>query len=257
MITFPEVDKDILRAKVYFALKTRSLSPENWENILSASIGATWIPGDKYLADGVKDDWALNIKTISMKPRALKTDPYDFQSRPESFPSSQQVVQRRINLPAKVNETFTSPAVIGYESLKNYADFVKDSHDKFNTSRVLDVLARHGISRCGKKYLVTVSLFDHCFLQSADINWVEKLGGPNSKQKGRRVSVDGYVGENLVVRRNGSNSGIYQTNLIFWLQLDSCHNCFEISVPLPELLEFDLQSTLNEIDNSNFLLLAR
>ena len=54
------IDIEMLKVQVYFGLKNNSLSAENWEAIICESMGATWVAGDKYLADGVFDRYPFS-----------------------------------------------------------------------------------------------------------------------------------------------------------------------------------------------------
>ena len=245
------IDKDELKARVYFGLKTNSLSAENWEQVICEAMGAKWIEGDKYLADGVLDEYCLNIKTLGFNPTILKTkDNRDFLSDPEKFsPDSQMMIQRRTNLPVDLDEQTSTPAEIGRATLKGFEDFVQESHDKFGTTKVLDVIVRHGIDRTQKNYLVDVDVFEHHFYDSASLEWKEVIGGSKSRQAGKRVAVEGFKGDRLVARRNGSNSGLYQTNYLIYKDLTKSEQNYTILVPLPAPLSFDKKSILKEIAN--------
>lgn len=245
------LDTDELKARVYFGLKANSLSAENWEQVICEAMGAEWIEGDKYLADGVLDEYCLNIKTLGFKPTILKTkDNRDFLSDPEKFsPDSQMMIQRRTNLPVDLDEQTSTPAEIGRATLKGFEDFVQESHDKFGTTKVLDVIVRHGVDRTQKNYLVDVDIFEHHFYDPASLTWKEVMGGSKSRQAGKRVAVEGFEDHRLVARRNGSNSGLYQTNYLIYKDLTKSEQNYTISVPLPAPLTFDRESILAEIAN--------
>lgn len=243
------INLDELTARVYFGLKSNSLSAENWEQVLCKSMGAKWIEGDKYLADGVLDEYCLNIKTLSFKPTILKTkDNRDFLSDPEKFsPDSQMMIQRRTNLPVDLDEQTSTPAEIGRATLKGFEDFVQESHDKFGTTKVLDVIVRHGVDRIQKNYLVDVDIFEHYFYDPSNLEWKEVIGGSKSRQAGKRVAVEGFDQGKIVARRNGSNSGLYQTNYLIYKDLTKSTKNYTFSVPLPSLLTFNQKEILKEI----------
>lgn len=247
------IDSDELKARVYFGLKTNSLSAENWEEVICHAMGATWIEGDKYLADGILNNHILNIKTLGFKPTILKTKTSrDFLSEPERFsPNSQMMIQRRTNLPVDLDEQTSTPEEIGAATLKGFEDFVQESYEKFKgTNNVLDVVVRHGVDYTQKNYIVDVDIFDHHFYDAKKLKWREVLGGGKSRQAGKRVAVEGFDGDQLVARRNGSNSGLYQTNYLIYKDLTKSQHNYTISVPLPGLLDFDKKSILNEIKNA-------
>jgi len=245
------IDTDMLRAQVYFGLKNNSLSAENWEAVICESMGARWVEGDKYLADGILDNNILNIKTLKINPQILKTkDNRDFLSNPDRFdPENQMMIQRRTNLPVNIDEQQNSPAEIGSATLSGFESFVKESYDKFpGTNNVLDVIVRHGIDKTGTKYLVDVDIFDHVFYNPAELEWTEVLGGNASRQAGKRVAVEGRKNGKLVARRNGSNSGLYQTNYLIYKDLTKSTVNYTVEVPIPKKNVFEKQSLLQEID---------
>lgn len=242
------LDTDELKARVYFGLKANSLSAENWEQVICQAMNAKWIEGDKYLADGILGNDILNIKTLSFKPDILKTkENRDFLSDPERFsPESQMMIQRRTNLPVDLDDQTSTPEQIGRATLKGFEDFVQESHDKFNTNGTLDVIVRHGVDRTQTKYLVDVDIFPHHFYDPDSLTWKEIIGGSKSKQAGKRVAVEGFDGDRLVARRNGSNSRLSTCYLIY-KDLTKSEQNYTISVPLPAPLTFDRQSILAEI----------
>lgn len=244
------IDTDELKARVYFGLKANSLSAENWEQVICEAMGAEWIEGDKYLADGVLGEYALNIKTLGFKPTILKTkENRDFLSDPEKFgPNSQMMIQRRTNLPVNLDEQTSTPEQIGQATLKGFEDFVKESHAKFGTSKTLDVIVRHGVDKTQTKYLVDIDIFEHHFYDASKLKWREVMGGSKSRQAGKRVAVEGFDGSRLVGRRNGSNSGLYQTNYLIYKDLTQSENNYTISVPLPAPLSFNKEEILKEIN---------
>ena len=75
------------------------------------------------------------------------------------------------------------------------------------------------------------------------------MGGSKSRQAGKRVAVEGFKGDRLVARRNGSNSGLYQTNYLIYKDLTKSEQNYTILVPLPAPLSFDKKSILKEIAN--------
>ena len=240
----------MLKVQVYFGLKNNSLSAENWEAIICESMGATWVAGDKYLADGVFDRYILNIKTLKMTPEILKTkESRDFLSHPGNFkPENQMMIQRRTNLPVEIDEQQNTPAEIGRATLEGFEDFVAESYAKFpGTDKVLDVIVRHGVDRSEKRYLVDIDIFEHTFYDPAQLEWREVVGGSRSRQRGKRVAVEGYFNSKLVAQRNGSNSGVYQTNYLIYKDLTKSKNNYTIDIPLPAPLAFNKDQLLSEM----------
>ena len=247
------INIDELKARVYFGLKTNSLSAENWEEVICHAMGATWVEGDKYLADGILNNNILNIKTLGFKPSIKKkVESRDFLSHPvkEFDPTSQMMIQRRTNLPVELDEQTSTPEQIGNATLKGFEDFVQESYDKFpGTNNVLDVVVRHGLDRTQSRYLVDVDIFNHYFYNADELEWREVLGGAKSRQAGKRVAIEGYDYGKIVARRNGSNSGLYQTNYLIYKDLTRSKHNYTISIPLPSLIDFDKNVLLNEIES--------
>jgi hypothetical protein len=253
------IDTDILKAQVYFGLKQNSLSAENWELVICEAMAATWIEGDKYLADGVLNNHILNIKTLSFKPSIKKKiKSRDFISDPYSSefdPTSQMMIQRRTNLPVDLDEQTSTPLEIGAATLNGFKSFVQESYDKFpGTNNVLDVVVRHGVDHTQTRYLVDIDIFDHNFYDPNKLVWTEVAGGSKSRQAGKRVAVEGFMNKKLVARRNGSNSGLYQTNYLIYKDLTKSTHNYTISVPIPSLLAFDKDAVLKEIQQQEDML---
>tara|TARA_B110000503_G_scaffold40270_1_gene66154 strand:+ start:267 stop:1031 length:765 start_codon:yes stop_codon:yes gene_type:complete len=253
------IDTDTLKAQVYFGLKQNSLSAENWETVICEAMSATWIEGDKYLADGVLNNHILNIKTLRFKPSIKKKiKNRDFISDPfssEFDPTNQMMIQRRTNLPVKLDEQRSTPLEIGTATLTGFENFVQESYDKFpGTNNVLDVVVRHGIDRTQTRYLVDVDIFDHHFYNPAKMVWTEVFGGSKSRQASKRIAVEGFMNNKLVARRNGSNSGLYQTNYLIYKDLTKSTHNFTISIPIPSLLAFDKDAVLKEIQQQEDML---
>lgn len=247
------IDKNELKARVYHSLKTNSLSAETWEQIICESMKAKWILGDKYLADGILSNHILNIKTLGFNPSIKKrVENRDFLSHPEKEfdPTNQMMIQRRTNLPVDLDEQTSTPKEIGTATLEGFKDFVQESYDKFNgTNNILDVVVRHGIDRTQTRHLVDVDIFNHHFYNADKLEWIEVLGGGKSRQAGKRVAIEGYTKDGkLVARRNGSNSGLYQTNYLIYKDLTKSKNNYTVSVPLPTSIQFNLNQVLAEIE---------
>ena len=247
------IDKDMLRTKVFFAIRNSMdgrIDPIHWEQIVCAAMGAQWIDGDKFLADGVLGRYILNIKTKKIDPvRPKRLESRDFLSHPDKFkPESVELIQRRTNLPVELDEQQNTPAEIGAATLNGFREFVRASLDQFpGTDTVLDVIVRHGEDHSGNRYLVDIDIFEHHYYDPAELEWREVIGGPNSKQRGKRVAVEGFDNGRIVARRNGSNSGLYQTNYLMYKDLTVCENNHTVDIPMPPPPPFNKAALLEEI----------
>jgi hypothetical protein len=247
------LDTDDLKARVFHSLKYSSLSSDTWEQIICSSMSATWVPGDKYLADGIYLNNILNIKTLSFNPSIKKKkENRDFLSHPnkEFDPTCQMIIQRRTNLPLNLDEQISSPYEIGEATLNGFVEFVNQSYKKFQgTNNTLDIIVRHGVDKTEKKYLVDIDIFDHQFHDPKTLQWDEVFGGQKSRQAGKRIAIEGYKDGKIVARRNGSNSGLYQTNYLIYKDLTKSEINYTLSIPLPKLINFDKDDTLKEIED--------
>jgi hypothetical protein len=245
------LDLDITKAAVFHALKHGGPSSDVWEQIICEAMGATYVPGDKYLADGIYLNNVLNIKTLKFNPSIKKRKASrDFLSNTdrEFDPSNQMIIQRRTNLPPNLNEQTSTPAEIGKATLDGFVEFVDQSYKKFQgTNNVLDVIVRHGVDRTEKKYLIDIDIFDHEFHDPKTLKWSAVLGGENSRQAGKRIAIEGYKNGILVARRNGSNSGLYQTNYLIYKNLTKSTCNYTVAIPLPNLIKYNKDDCLKEI----------
>jgi len=241
------VNLDILKTKVFYALKTNNLSSENWELIVCDSLDAMHIPGDKYLADGVYGTSNLNIKTLNFHPQIRKNRPSrDFISHPEYFSPVLELVQRRVGLP-HLNDMTEDPAVIGKETIDNFKAFEQESFDKFDTTNTIDVIVRHGVDRTQKKYIVDMFIEEHIHPTASELNWQENLHGPNSKYKGRQ-SVIGFKNNKKIVARNSSGTGRQQNCYLIFRDINRVEHRETIVLPLPERIVYDHIKLLEEIN---------
>ena len=237
---------DILKTKVYYALKTNSLSSENWEQIICDSLGAIWIEGDKYLADGILKENNLNIKTIHFHPQIRTTKPSrDFIHNPEHYDPVLELVQRRVGLP-HLNDMIEDPYVIGKATIENFKRFERESFEKFNTTKTLDVIIRHGIDRTEKNYLVDVFVEDHIHPDADELDWIENLHGVKSKYKGRQ-SVIGVKNNKKIIARNSSGTGRQQNCYLIFRDIRRIEHRETIKLPIPERLNYEHNKLLEEI----------
>lgn len=247
------INGKLLQAQVYWRLKNNSLSAENWEHTICDAMGARWIPGDRFLADGVLGKNCLNIKTLKQTPTILKTKPSrDFVNDPHSYPNtSVEMIQRRTALPASVDERTATPLEIGRATLRGFCDFERESFQEFGCTRTLDVVVRHGVDRTQTEYLVEVSVQPHHHPDADSMTWREVLGGARSKRAGERVRIEGFEGNTIRAARNGSNAGVYQTNYIIWKDLSRAEHTTTVRLPLPRADQFDLERVIKEMEQNH------
>lgn len=245
------INLDELKARVYHGLKTNSLSAENWECVICDAMGAEWIPGDTYLADGVLDNYVLNIKTLKQVPTILKTkENRDFLSHPQYFKPNDVVMdQRRTGISSmRLDEHTCNPLEIGIATFESFEQTAQKSFNKFSgTDTVLDVVVRYGEDRNQQNFLVDVDIFEHVFHNAYDLEWREVLGGNRSQHAKERVAVEGFFNDQLVARRVCGHVRYKATMYQIAKDLTKSENNFTISVPLPNQVKFDRDEILAEI----------
>jgi hypothetical protein len=249
------IDRNEFLARVYFAIKTNSLSSEMWEEIVCHTMGAEHIPGDKALADGVLHNYCLNIKALQQTPiQRKRTINSDFLSHPnlrQFSRSNVACIQRRTSLPGEMDEHIATPSEIGAATLAGFEAFAQDSHRKFGTNKVLDVIIRHGVNHNNTRYLAEINLSEHSFYNASDLVWDEEVGGSRSKQRGRRVSVRGYLDGKIVAKRISGSATSYQTTYWIYKDLNKSFETVVIEIPLPSTIKYNQQEILAEIAKAN------
>ena len=249
------LNKKLLEELVHFDLKRGEITSDDWENIICDTMGAKWIKGKRYLADGILDNNVLNIKTLGFKPSIKKkVESRDFLSHPvkEFDPTSQMIIQRRTNLPPELDES-SDPCEIGKATLRGFEEFAQESHDKFGTTNVLDVIVRHGVDRTQKNYLAEININDHQYYNAEELEWCEKIAGAKSKQRDKRVAIEGWKNGKKLVSRISANGGRTQTNYLKYLDLTTFKQRLSVSVPIPKTLPFVPEQERQEIDQARRL----
>ena len=244
-----ELNEETLKARVFHALEINNLNPEEWEKIICDAMDAAQLAGKIYF-DGILVKSCLNIKTLKQNPTILKRkENRDFLSNTEHFPRNVTWVQRRTNLPPHIDEFTSSPSEIINATFESFKKFEDRSYKKFDTTNTLDVVVRYGIDKTGNRYIVDVDILNHKYYDINDLECKEVLGGKKSLQANKRVAVEAYLDNKIVAKRNGSNSGIYQTNYVIYRDLDeSIHDCtINIPMPKPKPLTYNREKVLQDI----------
>lgn len=243
------MDQTLLRDLVFSRLKLGSISGDDWEEYFCDATQADWIKGDKYLADGVWNDAVLNIKSLFLTPKNTKAVRRDFISHPNASVfniQNQRIAQRRSNLPKNLDEQSSPPYRIGNAMIEDFDRFVKESHDKFNTNKVWDVIIRHGHCRDNCHYLVDVRIFDHKFLNSHEMQW-EEVKQKTGRQAGQRIAIQGRKDDRIACRRNSANATYQCAYLILYKDLTEPMKHWSFKLPLPEESQFDRTQIAEEI----------
>lgn len=240
-------DKEKFETFLYFNIRKKSLplAPEVWENIIAYATDSKWVGNADDAADVVNEESKtfMSIKTAKKSPKILKRDPsYDFTSKPERYDlDNLRIVGRRCGLPMDIDDQKDDPKKVGLAAWKNYKDSELESLKKYSCENTLDIMIVHSMKWNLKEYVVRISGFTHDIPNIEKLNWKANHFGPNSKYKGSRSNVTGYLDDVPVVGRNGGRGG-HEQNCFFryYRATDTLWN-IDITIPLPEEEPFDFE----------------
>jgi hypothetical protein len=158
------------------------VSEKLWEIIISQAVNGIHVPGDKFMADVVKDNIGLNIKTLKKK-----INKGNFQTL--------QFVQCR----CPINDNIKiSKGVI--DTLVNKR---KESFSQFNLDKMLDVIVIH--NRVGEFYNIKLFVYRQPQYENLDLIWVNNYAYLNPDLSKKRWSND------WMIKRNPGDSVSHQT----------------------------------------------
>jgi hypothetical protein len=111
-----------------YGSKDGIITPDNWERLVCESMGATWIPGDTFMADGYKAKSGLNIKSITKQFNKLKSS------------QTLNVIQCRSPIE---NDFELSDDKLGKEIINTLVLKRNSSFSEFNLTEMIDVTVVH------------------------------------------------------------------------------------------------------------------
>ncbi len=186
------VDFKLLKALIlHHTLKDNVIGWETWEKIISRSCGGTWIPGDKYMADAVKDKCGLNIKSVFRNyNKRQHTQVLDY-------------IQCRVPIANEYNLTDNQ---IGEEIIKTLVTKREESFNDLNLDKMIDVIIVH--NRQDDYYNVRIFFNDHPHYENYTYQWVDQCGylPGEAKWKLKRNPSDGYGQTRLSIKNTFSLS---------------------------------------------------
>lgn len=142
-------DIDGLKALVYvYGTQEGIITPDTWEKIICKSIEGNHIPGDIFMADGMKDTTGLNIKSLLKNYTKGSIQTCSF-------------VQCRCPLDETGN--------IGEGIIKTLVSKREESFSEFDLDKMLDVIIIH--NRIGDNYNVRVFVENQSQYENLDLEW--------------------------------------------------------------------------------------
>lgn len=157
------LDLEGLKSLVYvYGSREGIIRPDTWEKIICKSVGGTHIPGDKYMADGFKKIFGLNIKSLLQKCTKGNKQTCSY-------------VQCRCPL----NES----GDIGSEIIKILVNKREESFKTFDLNKMMDVLIIH--NRSGNDYNVRVLIKEQPKYEDLNFEWYGKFAylNPDKSKK--------------------------------------------------------------------------
>lgn len=124
-----EVNFKLLKALIlYYTKKENIINYKTWEKIITRSCNGFWIDSDKYMADGIKKQYGLNIKSI-LRHYNKKQDNQILD-----------YVQCRVPI---TNEFNLTDKEIGNKIIKTLVSKREESFNDLNLSEMVDVIIVH------------------------------------------------------------------------------------------------------------------
>ena len=247
-------DSQLFQARLHFDLRHNRLNSENWEKLIAACTGSTWVKGSAHLADAVNKQMrrCISVKTRAVEPHIRKqVENRDFLTHPAHFHLGGEIVHeldldnlhtvsRRCSIP-ELDEQGSPAEAIGKAAIADYIAFEQASLDKFGCDGTIDVVVLHGRSADNKRYLARVMFFDH---KLNDIqSWYDVTAGDRSKYSGKRMMIVGNDAKGPHLGRN-SNLGRQQTCMFRFYRMSEAIKVLEFQIPMPKQEKFDLEKEL-------------
>jgi hypothetical protein len=150
LMTMIDFDIEGLKSLVYvYGSRERIITPDSWEKIICKSVNGTHIPGDIFMADGTKNNYGLNQKSI-------------FKNFTKGHIQTSSFVQCRCPLD---NET----GFIGTKIIDTLVEKREASFQEFNLDKMLDVFVIH--NRTDSNYNVRLFVQEQPKYEDFDFEW--------------------------------------------------------------------------------------
>lgn len=203
-----DFDLEGLKALVWvYGTQEGIITPETWEKIICKVVGGKHIPGDIYMADGMKDNMGLNVKSL------LKNfTKGDIQTC--SF------VQCRCPLDESSN--------IGEGVIKTLVQKREESFKDYNLDTMLDIVIIH--NRVGNDYNVRVFIEKQAKYEDLNLIWNNGCAYLNSIKdpkswKLKRISGNASAFQTCLHVKKAFNLSECVANITV-----KCHNEYDLTI---------------------------
>lgn len=199
------------------------ITPISWEKIISKSFGGIHIPGDKYMADGKKDNNGINIKSLKIpfnkgKSHTLK---YVGFRCPLSNEKSDQ---------------------IGKGVIKTFVGKRDESFKDHNLDIMYDAIVIHNRSD-DDKYRAKLFVFPQEHYEKHDYKWNGNLAYLNTNKNDKNWSKDWKL------KRCYGNSSYGQSCVLVRKKFNYNHTLADIVVQCDEFKDIDMEEAKKEYKN--------
>lgn len=250
-----DINQELLSALVFHNLKSLlstggKIEPKVLEHVACQSFGLRTVGGKNLWADGVNEHVQASIKTRYITPKikakkTFQTDPdkflgYQFNHKQKTVTAGIELIQRR-----QVVDESKSPKDIGTETINRFLDNVEQSRVYYDVDSSYEVILVHGYDCNSKHYLVSVYWQEYKPLNPKKLIWAAEKGCVVGYESQKFES--GVQNVKMCLRYNG-NVNRLATNFVEYKNPAKYTNSVNVSIPLPDAWEFDLEKTLAEID---------
>jgi len=173
------------RAEIFYRFKSSdgTLKPDDFEKSVAYATDGDYTGDKALLADVVKGDTQVSVKTIKQKSGVF------FTPIPNPL-----LVERRVSIPMSDIENIASD-VIGKEIIKNITDFENKSHSYYNTSKTETIAIVHGPSPKGRNYRFSLRFYNQVYHNN--LTWSFTTFDNTHPKAGMKKTVYGFDNEGI------------------------------------------------------------
>ena len=188
------------------------ITPDTWEKIICKSVNGVHIPGDIFMADGMKDHFGLNIKSL------LK-----------SFTKGNVQTCSFVQCRCPLNEDIGN---LGEGIIKTLVSKRNESFTQFGLNKMLDIIILH--NRVGDEYSVRLFVDEQTKYESLDYEWKDGCAYLNPDKTKNTWK------KNWKLKRISGSASAFQTCLIVKKSFDvtnclanfvvKCDNNYDVTI---------------------------
>jgi len=201
-----------------YASQQGIINYETWEKIVCESCKGTWINGDKYMADGSKDNLGLNIKSVKKIPIAREEQVISF-------------IQCRSPIDG---EDAMNDVEIGENIIETLVKKKQDSFDDLNLNKMIDVLIVH--DRDGDYYHTRVFCYEQSKYEDLDLVWKNGVGTLNGEKS-------------WLMKRNTGSASAFQTCLMIKKSYKKIDCIVDLKVYAPNVALVNAEESIQKYQN--------